>query len=256
MRVVLSMLSSSYQGIQQSLPPLCHPTCHNTNRLPYYTAEDHKRDVKLKSFFLGNGHVVITPAIPPPSPAKIRSTLTNLTKPEVVSPEEQENNPGSLLNQTHVTDTKNSFKIDNNSHSSERDDDIVATDASAEDVRVTESPKSCQTNSLSGQSPAVKSPGSLKSDSSLDNSSIRCDVDNSLTSYQVPQYVHSSTPVTNSDTCEAGEAGGVCEGVKVGDSDGERERLTPIRKNDARIVKDSGKRHQVGSNASSTCLFA
>ena len=234
MRVVLSMLSSSYQGTQQSLPPLCHPTCHNTNRLRYYSADDHKKDVILKSSFFGNGQVVITPAIPPPSPVKIRSALRNLTKPETVSPDDNESNPISLLNQTHASDTKTDVNIDNSSHLSKRVDDLVPSESSSQG----------QTNSFS-QSPAAESPGIFKSDSSPDNTSVRSDVDDSITSYQVPRYVHSSTPITTSNMCEVGEAGGVCEGVRDGDGPGERERLTPVRKNDTRIIKNSRKRHQV-----------
>ena len=76
MRTVLSMLSSVHSGTQPTLPPLCHPTRETNTHL--YSAEDHKKDIKLRSTFFKPDKVVITPATVPPHPQKVAAWCEQL----------------------------------------------------------------------------------------------------------------------------------------------------------------------------------
>ena len=78
-RTVLSMLSSTNQGTQPVLPPLCHPTGETKPISGHYTAEEHKRDVELRSaFFTTEGSAVRVPVIHPPDPKKVAAWFEQL----------------------------------------------------------------------------------------------------------------------------------------------------------------------------------
>ena len=76
-RTVLSMLSGSSQSTKTPLPPSCHPPQEpRTKQLHYYSTEDHKRDVLLRStFFPANKKVILTPLYDPPRVEKQRQIL-------------------------------------------------------------------------------------------------------------------------------------------------------------------------------------
>ena len=76
MRTVLSMLSSVHSGTQPILPPLCRPTRETNTH--YYTAEDHKKDIKLRSTFFKANKVVVTSATVPPHPQKVAAWCERL----------------------------------------------------------------------------------------------------------------------------------------------------------------------------------
>ena len=76
MRTVLSMLRSVHSGTQPILPPLCRPTRETNTRL--YTAEDHKKDTKLRSTFFKANKVVVTSATVPPHPQKVAAWCERL----------------------------------------------------------------------------------------------------------------------------------------------------------------------------------
>ena len=70
------MLSSVHSGTQPILPPLCRPTRETNTH--YYTAEDHKKDIKLRSTFFKANKVVVTSATVPPHPQKVAAWCEQL----------------------------------------------------------------------------------------------------------------------------------------------------------------------------------
>ena len=68
-RTVLSMLSGSSQ---LTVPPPCHPPEEpKTNQFSHYSADDHQRDVRLRSSFLPQRKVVLSPLRAPPTPQDV-----------------------------------------------------------------------------------------------------------------------------------------------------------------------------------------
>ena len=76
-RTVLSMFSGPSQSTKMPFPPSCHPPREpRTKPQQFYTAEDHKRDVLLRStFFPAKKKVILTPLHEPPRLEKWRLAL-------------------------------------------------------------------------------------------------------------------------------------------------------------------------------------
>ena len=70
------MLRGVHSGTQPILPPLCRPTRETNTR--HYTAEDHKKDTKLRSTFFKANKVVVTSATVPPHPQKVAAWCERL----------------------------------------------------------------------------------------------------------------------------------------------------------------------------------
>ena len=73
------MLSGPSQSTKMPLPPSCHPPQEpRTKQQRFYTADDHKRDVLLRScFFPANKKVILTPLHNPPRLKEHNVTIGN-----------------------------------------------------------------------------------------------------------------------------------------------------------------------------------
>ena len=82
-RTVLSMLSGASQSTEMLQPPLCHPPQEpKMNQLSYYSAEDHKHNVKLRSTFFPATEVFLTPIRDPPHSRKVKRWILPCKSPQ------------------------------------------------------------------------------------------------------------------------------------------------------------------------------
>ena len=86
-RTVLSMLSGSSQ---MTVPPPCHPHEEpKTNHLFHYSADDHQRDVRLRSSFFPQKKVVLSPLQAPPTPQDMIRKMEAVQKSVVKRSQDQ-----------------------------------------------------------------------------------------------------------------------------------------------------------------------
>lgn len=86
-RTVLSMLSGSSQ---MTAPPPCHPPEEpKTNQLSHYSADDHQRDVRLRSSFFPQRKVVLSPLQAPPTPQDVIRKMEAIKKSVVKRSQDQ-----------------------------------------------------------------------------------------------------------------------------------------------------------------------
>ena len=244
MRLIVSMLSSSIPGTQPTLPPLCHPPSESTrsNMVPY-TAEDYKRDVKLKSTFCSSRHtVVLTPAMPPPHPKKLAEQLLKINKHDKSVSEKmsaEKNRDGKVMKKEQSDATIPDNPVPNQLPVTVEGDDseIKQCDETACSGYNNASSLEKLGRGLvenSSHNPSRKESGTKRPHTVYSNSSSHV-IDDSLTSYQVPILTH-STPVRG-DECGAGEVveaskddQGSDSEIKLSGESSREQSCTPVRK--------------------------
>lgn len=205
MRTVLSMLSSVHSGTQPTLPPLCHPTRETSTH--HYTAEDHKKDIKLRSTFFKPDKVVITPAMVPPHPQKVaawyeqmRESVTKATEGSSCqvedSVQEKETGKGTshALGEVQVGASRKDLTV-MQSRTEPLNVDDEAEDKTRDQNEQKQFPKATEPSSTALEGDVLMSPPSVQSVSSS-GSSGSCR-EQSLTSYQPPRPTSAHSPLVD-----------------------------------------------------------